>query len=447
MIKPPDEKTPLAPAASDPERGGAAVPVRKEPQGKKGRHAASIVNHNVKNDPSPDATGWENLRAKNSVHMAQFGFSARINAKKERTASKENFNSFVNHLNPLRQARDKYLPEYDEDASTMMILFTWYGTMFPLVLRKPLFWMMLSLHLSLCAIDGGWFNGWRPWDVDESIEFSLLTMPMNLLVFFAVFYASQCYNRFFEFYSQCVGVGARSMEWVGLVTLHLPRDGVLHWNCCRFILAAAHVQYYEVNSNKGLDDEEWQVIVARKLLSPEEANGVKGYSGYTPWLLLTWACQEVQAALLRTSSDADSRSEYEKVVIYERFESVALQLRCHFGTIWNLLKQPVPWAYYHLLVLLNFSILALLAYGMVGLGTWWVTLAVYTIATLSLMGLRELAVAMADPFGDDIIDFKLERFLEAIFKNTLAQLAVEREICSYNMVVSTPVDYANPEKA
>ena len=50
------------------------------------------------------------------------------------------------------QARDKYLPEYDEDASTMMILFTWYGTMFPLVLRKPLFWMMLSLHLSLARL-------------------------------------------------------------------------------------------------------------------------------------------------------------------------------------------------------------------------------------------------------------------------------------------------------
>ena len=48
----------------------------------------------------------------------------------------------------------------------------------------------------------------------------------------------------------------------------------------------------------------------------------------------------------------------------------------------------------------------------------------------------------ADPFGDDTIDFKLEKFLEASFKNTLALLAVERDVCSYTPLVASPVDYA-----
>ena len=56
----------------------------------------------------------------------------------------------------------------------------------------------------------------------------------------------------------------------------------------------------------------------------------------------------------------------------------------------------VPFAYFHLLVLLNSAVLGMLAYGMVGMGDWFVTLAIYTLATLALMGLRELAVAMAD---------------------------------------------------
>jgi len=47
-------------------------------------------------------------------------------------------------------------------------------------------------------------------------------------------------------------------------------------------------------------------------------------------------------------------------------------------------------------VLLNSAVLGMLAYGMVGMGDWFVTLAIYTLATLALMGLRELAVAMAD---------------------------------------------------
>jgi hypothetical protein len=401
----------------------------------------------VKFSPPKGMEGWEKLRHKPSLAYGKYGFSARSAIKEAQAKQHENLKSILLHLSPFRRSKkNKALPEYDEEASTVMIVFTWYGTMFPLVLRKPLFWMMIFFHLILLGIDGGWFYGWRPWDVDESIDYALLSMPINLLVFFAVFYGSQCYGRFFDFYSNCVGIGARTMEWVGLVTMHIPRDSTLHWNCCRFILAAAHVQYYEVNSadsiHNSVDSEEWKVIVARKLLSVEEAAGMQQYAGYGPWLLITWALQEVKVALLRTPENDRGRSQYELVKTYERFELVAMNLRSHMGTIWNMLKQPVPFAYFHLLVLLNSAVLGMLAYGMVGMGDWFVTLAIYTLATLALMGLRELAVAMADPFGDDTIDFKLEKFLEASFKNTLALLAVERDVCSYTPLVASPVDYA-----
>lgn len=50
----------------------------------------------------------------------------------------------------------------------------------------------------------------------------------------------------------------------------------------------------------------------------------------------------------------------------------------------------VPWAYFHLLNLLQFFVLGLFALGIVGYAYWWITLAAHAMVTLILLGLREL---------------------------------------------------------
>ena len=85
-------------------------------------------------------------------------------------------------------------------------------------------------------------------------------------------------------------------------------------------------------------------------------------------------------------------------------------------------RQPVPWAYFHLLNLMSFLTLLLVSYMLVFLASWPVTLPVHMIICLIVLGLKNLAVAMSDPFGDDVIDFKVERFLAGMFDNSVAHL-------------------------
>lgn len=87
----------------------------------------------------------------------------------------------------------------------------------------------------------------------------------------------------------------------------------------------------------------------------------------------------------------------------------------------------MPWAYFHLLNILQVSVLALLGFGMAeGDTEWFITLPTYAVITLILLGLKDIGVAMADPFGDDVIDFKVEQFLSASYANAVAHLSDER---------------------
>ena len=41
---------------------------------------------------------------------------------------------------------------------------------------------------------------------------------------------------------------------------------------------------------------------------------------------------------------------------------------------------------------------------------------------LIILGLKEVAVAMADPFGEDVLDFRIESFLAQMYNNALGML-------------------------
>lgn len=87
----------------------------------------------------------------------------------------------------------------------------------------------------------------------------------------------------------------------------------------------------------------------------------------------------------------------------------------------------MPWAYFHLLNILQFFVLGLFAVAIVGYAYWWITLLVHAVITLILIGLKELASAMADPFGDDVIDFNVHDFLTASYVDAVSHLAIQRK--------------------
>merc|ERR1719261_827039 len=82
----------------------------------------------------------------------------------------------------------------------------------------------------------------------------------------------------------------------------------------------------------------------------------------------------------------------------------------------------------NLMMLLNMS---LWAYGM---GVWPCYLAsvIYISALIMFMGMRELAVALSDPFGDDAVDFPTRTWFEEtlVYCNELLE-------CDYEMTLAS----------
>jgi hypothetical protein len=78
----------------------------------------------------------------------------------------------------------------------------------PLVFRKPSFWVIMLLHLSLLVIDQYYFE--LPL-MDGDI---IIGLPASLLIFLTVFYNGNCYTRFFELWSLACDINAIVQHWV-----------------------------------------------------------------------------------------------------------------------------------------------------------------------------------------------------------------------------------------
>jgi len=121
-----------------------------------------------------------------------------------------------------------------------------------------------------------------------------------------------------------------------------------------------------------------------------------------------------------------------------QFRLVGITGQQHFGKSANgdiyqvsMLVQRPPFSNYvwdllimNLLLLVN---LTLLAYTLASFKHYGVAL-VFAFVELIFMGIREMAVCMADPFGDDEVDFPVDDWLEEILQNSVCLLESEFKV-------------------
>ena len=89
------------------------------------------------------------------------------------------------------------------------------------------------------------------------------------------------------------------------------------------------------------------------------------------------------------------------------FRELAFQFRGHCGQITNELAEPVPFPYFHMLTFLLFADLLAISWALVTLRIHpALTVTVYVVVLLLFAGLRQVAVDMSNPFGEDEIDVR-----------------------------------------
>ena len=265
-----------------------------------------------------------------------------------------------------------------------------------------------------------------------------------------VFYNHDSYERFYKLYSHTVTLGSKAMEWTALVKLHSLRDTPeqrwAQWNAVRPMLAAMNILYYSLFGGS-MSHSEWDMVVERNLLTSVEARQLQQYGGFKPFLPICWAIDEArlmvkEKALVDESLNRDLGQCVRDELVHAQFCEIAFEFRVQCGQIVNLLAQPVPFPYFHLLNTMLLIQLLLFGYALACTPNTnpYFGIIIMFLVSLVLVGLRGLAVQLSNPFGKDLVDFDIERFMSDAFRNTVALLKVERKPC----LKHEPAGMSNP---
>lgn len=267
------------------------------------------------------------------------------------------------------------------------LLLRWRGTILHGAIMGPMFWLTLTSHVALLILggriripsssktvsvspfqngtrgsEGAGSDAWEAFDL-PTLPWSSAVVGLTLLFFFTVFYGNASYARFYQLYGHCVGIGGTTMEWVSLVKAHsmgLAESArvAAQWNAVRLVLAATHLLYYTLHG-ENISEDEWKMIMVRDLLTEAEVSTLKTYKGFKPFIVLCWALELVNqmVAQAKASPNAHAQGQVQVVqvglhtheLIMWQFREVVFKFRGHCGQIINLLKQPVPFPYFHLL--------------------------------------------------------------------------------------------------
>lgn len=357
---------------------------------------------------------------------------------------------------------------YNADVEKWTFFLRWKHTVLPMVAKDPVFWLLMGVHMYILQKQKALIEEGSSL---PALDWKASSMLWSLLTFFVVFYGGHCYARFYTFYGACTGLGGVLGEFAYLIRSHFDASPALvKWNMLRLMLGGMEIQLASLGGtdsggSKGLSDSEWDRIHKHGFLSRSEIASLQKYKGSKPFLPAVWALTEVRCALKaklsktppsapskavpalpespldsskspgkKAAAAAESDAEATLLMtpaamaVLNDFEQAVLKFKSNCGQATNLLKMPVPFAYFHVLKLLLIISLVLTSYALVELEHAQVLMSmiVFTIITVIMIGLQAVAVAMSDPFGDDDIDFDLEAFLKGAYDNAVALITDQR---------------------
>ena len=138
------------------------------------------------------------------------------------------------------------------------------------------------------------------------------------------------------------------------------------------------------------------------LLKVGEVNELREYPDEMMTLvLLTWCAQSLKVLEAKGELKGPSLGQAHGTV---------LKLRMGARKIRNLLHLPVPLPYYHTLGMMQNTCFALYSFALLSLDSFLTPIVLFVVVLVTV-GLREVAVALSNPFGRDDVDFPVDRWI------------------------------------
>ena len=180
------------------------------------------------------------------------------------------------------------------------------------------------------------------------------------------------------------------------------------------------------SSGDGIDDDDYQFLVQKNLLTHAEVIHIQQFTGLKCLLPIKWALVELRELCAPENRMVNQARNYEALQdIAMDFNKIALLMVTQ-------MQQPVPFVYFHILKFMMVVINCLVSYELINLATsvdnsplsaCVISTSIYVIVAAMLVGLNAVGSTMADPFGNDDTDFDTQKICNDAYNNAVAYLS------------------------
>jgi len=235
------------------------------------------------------------------------------------------------------------------------------------------------------------------------------------LVFFLVFYANQCWNRYSTAYKISCDCRGRINDATVMCAAYLPKGPAVQ--IVRYMNAAHILGFVGLKQSDSYNSNFFRsMALMHNLLTPEESvailnTNVETGSAYR--LCILWACQVINANKDNMPGG-----------ILTALNNQCVGLRHGIGSLVDMEFQPVPYAYWNIISWLLIFYCPLIGFCIAltcAEAYWYIGFCGLLFLNLCFCGLTELAGMLAEPFGSDVNDFAVYHFVDR-------QLDVSREM-------------------
>lgn len=294
-------------------------------------------------------------------------------------------------------------------------------TIFGMVGSRWDFWFLLFIHgvLAILAKRGVI----RSVEADR-FDWTSINAIQFLLILLLTFYNGHGFNRYRQLYALSMRIIKGTMLFVHELVTGLPYPELENYRitATKYLIALVFLHFMRMTSGT-LDKTTWRELVRKGLLTRIESERlaeVPSYAHEHSLILVAWAMVCVDGALGQPCMSVDPR-QLRSAFTHNRTNGQCNNVLLACFAMTSILADPIPFPYYNLMNALLLFNCFFLSVASAFIGSYW-TVFPLAVALLFFMGLREVASALAEPFGVDDVDFPVASFLEYTFDNAVCLL-------------------------
>jgi len=309
--------------------------------------------------------------------------------------------------------------EYDPNETCCLCL-KWKGTVMPDLLKRPLLWLAVLIYFGghLVVVAGDNFLNL------PRVDRKVMAVPSGLISFLIVFFTMNSYTRYRESFNNCKMLGGSIRNVAMLVKQRMRGDPCRRNHVVRLCVLAMHRTFrtlaseqFQPVSGTTVESQEFFTLdyavsslhwaTSSERLALNHFRHHVGNWSDQPFLCISWANDIVHEAF-----QAGDMSETSMRTIEEQL----MELRAACSHIQGHFQSPLPLPYWHMLNMLCNLFCLLFAYGLIFVDTWFAWVSAF-IFILGIMGLREVGIMLAEPYGDDLCDIDAKKMTMGTFKS------------------------------